>query len=262
MIMDEDRINTLTITTPEGIDFSLMLAGPVTRFLAWLVDVACIAAISTIAGTFFGLLGIISRDIAMAASIASYFVISIGYGIATEWFWRGQTIGKRIFALRVMDARGLRLQFSQVIIRNLLRFVDSLPLFYMVGGLACLFSTNAQRLGDLAGNTVVVWIPPISEPDLDQLMEDKYNSFDEYPHIEARLRQRVSVKEAGIILEALMRRDCLDPVKRVELFKDIARYFKKVVEFPQNVTDGISDEQYIRNLADVLFREKIKVRDL
>ena len=30
----------------------------------------------------------------------------------------------------------LRLQFSQVVLRNLLRFVDALPFFYFVGGAA------------------------------------------------------------------------------------------------------------------------------
>ena len=40
--------------------------------------------------------------------------------------------------LRVMDVHGLRLQFHQVLMRNLLRFVDMLPGTYAVGGAACL----------------------------------------------------------------------------------------------------------------------------
>ena len=67
-----------------------------------------------------------------------YFVVWIGYGILFEWFWRGQTPGKRLFRLRVMDVNGLRLQFHQILMRNLLRAVDSLPACYLVGGLACL----------------------------------------------------------------------------------------------------------------------------
>ena len=31
-----------------------------------------------------------------------------GYGIVMEWFWRGQTIGKRLVRLRVMDGKGWR----------------------------------------------------------------------------------------------------------------------------------------------------------
>lgn len=254
--MNRSKANTLTIKTPEGIVFSLQLAGPVTRFMGWAIDLAAISVFSSMLNVILGIIGIISRDIVMAVGILTYFVISIGYGIVTEWYWQGQTLGKRLLKLRVMDEHGLRLQFSQIVIRNLLRFVDSLPVFYMVGGLACLISRRAQRLGDFAANTIVVWNPSVSKPDLDQLLEGKYNSFREYPHIEARLRQRVSPQEAGIALQAIMRRDELDPLARVELFHDIADHFKAVITFPQEATDGISDEQYVRNVVDALYRTK------
>jgi hypothetical protein len=152
-----------------------------------------------------------------------------------------------------MDVQGLRLRFSQVVIRNLLRFVDSLPAFYMVGGIACLISQRAQRLGDFAANTIVVWNPRISEPDLDQLLEGKYNSFHDYPHLEARLRQHVTPQQAGIALQAVLRRDELTPQARIELFRDLASHFKRIVAFPEEATEGISDEQYLRNVVDVLF---------
>ena len=252
--MNKEKTNTLTIRTPEGVVFSMLLSGPVTRFLAWVVDLASIAVISSIIGSVLGVFGILARDLATAASILAYFAVSIGYGIILEWTWRGQTLGKRLLGLRVMDEQGLRLQFSQIVIRNLLRFVDSLPSFYFVGGLVCLLSRRAQRLGDVAANTVVVWSPEILEPDLDQILSDKYNSFHDYPHLEARLRQAVSPQESGIALRALLRRDELDPLARVELFRDIAAHFKSIVEFPQEATDGIPDEQYVRNVVDILYR--------
>ena len=43
---------------------------------------------------------------AAAASVILYFAISIAYGIVLEWRWRGQTLGKRLFGLRVIDAPG------------------------------------------------------------------------------------------------------------------------------------------------------------
>ncbi len=254
--MIQSRTNTLTIRTPEGITFSFQLAGPITRFLSWSIDAASISVIASIMSSVFSLLGIISRDLAMAAAVLAYFLVAVGYGIVFEWYWQGQTIGKRLLRLRVMDIQGLRLRFSQVVIRNLLRFIDSIPAFYMVGGLACLISRRAQRLGDFAANTIVVWSSRISEPDLDQLFEDRYNSFHNYPHLEARLRQHVSPQEAAIALQAVMRRDELNSRARIELFRDIASYFKEIVAFPQEATDGISDEQYVRNVVDVLFRSK------
>ncbi|HMK50460.1 MAG TPA: RDD family protein, partial [Thermodesulfovibrionales bacterium] len=175
--MSIEKTNTFTILTPEGIRFSLLLAGPVTRFLAWSVDFAVISAATGMIGVFLGLLRIISSDLAGAVTAIAFFSISIGYGIATEWFWKGQTLGKRLLNLRVMDVQGLRLHFSQIMIRNLLRFVDGLPVLYLVGGLACLLSAKDQRLGDIAANTIVIRNPKISDPDLSQLLAGKYNSF-------------------------------------------------------------------------------------
>jgi len=248
------KTNTMSIRTPEGIHFSLTLASPVIRFLAWIVDILCIMAMANLAGALIGFMGIISWDIASALSILVYFIISIGYGIVLEYYWRGQTFGKRILKVRVMDEQGFNVKFSQIAIRNLLRFVDNLPLFYLVGGLAALISPKFQRLGDLAANTVVVRIPRISEPDMDQVLPDKYNSLKDHPHLIARLRQRVSPDEAGIALQALLRREQLDPQARVELYEEIASHFKKIAPFPAEATDGISDEQYIRNVVEALFR--------
>ena len=152
------------------------------------------------------LLQVISPNLAMAAGTLAYFGISIGYGIACEWGWRGQTIGKRVMRLRVLDAEGLRLQFNQVVTRNLLRAVDCLPFLYFIGGTICWFSPRCQRLGDIAANTIVVRHLRQREPDLDQIMAGKYNSLRQYPHLAARLRQRISPAEAALALQALVSR--------------------------------------------------------
>lgn len=253
--MNNERTSMMSIQTPEGIVFPLLLAGPVTRFLAVAVDAACVNIILMIASFIFLGFGFLSMDLLIAIYLLSYFLVSIGYPIAAEWFWRGQTVGKRLLRLRVMDSQGLRLQFNQIVIRNLLRFVDMLPLFYLMGGLSCLINRHCQRLGDIAANTIVVRSPEIQEPDLAQVMSGKYNSFREYPHLIARLRQRILPQEAGIALQALLRRDELDPPARVELFAEISSHMKQIVEFPQEAVEGLTDEQYVRNVVDLLFRK-------
>ncbi|MFH2047675.1 MAG: RDD family protein [Pseudomonadota bacterium] len=252
--MNEKKTNTLRIVTPEGVVFSLLLAGPVTRFLAWLIDLFCIMLIAKVATTVLSAFFIFSADLKTAAIMLSYFVISIGYSILLEWYLNGQTLGKRLFKLRVMDVNGLRLKPGQIIIRNLLRFVDALPALYMVGGLSVLISKHAQRLGDIAANTIVIRSYEPQKPDFAQIFSDKYNSFRNYPHIGARLRQNTSQVEADIGLQALLRREAMDPVARVELFTQIGYHFKTIAKFPQEATDGLSDEQYTRNAVDILFR--------
>lgn len=248
------RTGRLQIRTVEGVVFSQLLAGPVTRFLAWLVDLLCIGAAMTAFGWLTSLLGMLSWNVAGAISAIGYFAISIGYGIGCEWGWRGQTLGKKVLRLRVVDAEGMRLQFNQVVTRNLVRFVDSLPATYLVGGLVCWFSPKCQRLGDIAANTVVIRQPRVSEPDLDQLLAGKFNSLRQFPHLAARLRQNVSPAEAAVALQALIRRDEFDPADRVQLFADLADHFRAKVEFPPEATDGIADEQHLRNVVDVIYR--------
>jgi uncharacterized RDD family membrane protein YckC len=250
------RTSTLIIRTPEGIVFSQLLAGPVARFFAWFIDQLCIQAGMAVVGIVVALLGFISFNFAIALYVLAYFVISIGYGIFFEWTWRGQTVGKRLFRLRVMDAQGMRLQFNQIVVRNLLRFVDALPAFYFVGGVACWLNSKCQRLGDIAANTIVISSPRVAEPDLDQLFAGKYNSLRQFPHLAARLRQNVSPAEAEMTLQALLRRDEFDPNARVELFGELATYFRAKVEFPGDATDGVADEQYLRNVADVIYRTR------
>ena len=254
------KTSALLIRTPEGIVFSQLLAGPVTRFFAWFIDLFCIGVLASTLGTLLGLFGLISPNIALALSVLGYFFISIGYGIFFEWAWRGQTVGKKLFRLRVVDAAGMRLQFDQVVTRNLLRFVDMLPAFYFVGGVACWVNRKCQRLGDVAANTIVIRSPKIFEPDLDQLLTGKFNSLRQFPHLAARLRQRVSPGEAATALQALLRRDQFEPVARVELFSELAAYFRAKVDFPAEATEGVADEQYLRNVVDVIYRARTENR--
>jgi len=253
------RAQQLAIRTAEGITFNLTLAGPISRSLAWLIDAACIAAASKMLGGVLSLMGIISQDFSGAILMVLFFILNMGYAMAMEWRWQGQTVGKRLLGLRVTDMRGLRLHFSQIAIRNLLRAVDSLPLLYLVGGLAVLINRHAQRLGDIAANTVVVRESKLKLPDLDTFLEKvHYNSLRDYPHLVARLRQRITPEEAGLALQVLVRRNELSADARVNLFNDMATHFKKKVAFPPQATESLSSEQFIRNAVDVLFTTGVK----
>jgi len=246
---------TLQIQTPEGVIFSLTTAGVFSRFLAWSIDAMVVIAASTIIGTLTAFIAILSPDFAQALYVILYAVVSVGYGIFTEWRWRGQSWGKRIMRLRVIDASGLKLQLSQIIIRNLLRPVDLLPALYLLGGLFLYWGQRGQRLGDLAANTVVIAIPETKLLDLQQIEESKYNSFRDYPHLEARLRQCVKPAEAALALDAVLRRDEIWPEARVEVFRDLAAHFRTLVPFEDKVDETITDEQFVRNAVASIYRK-------
>jgi len=258
--MTGHRHNRLVITTPEGCRFSLLLAGPVSRFMAWLIDLVVVIAagigIWRLLGEVLAFLAALLGEFVLAMLLLLNFVLWFGYGIALEWLWNGRTVGKRVLGLRVVDEHGLRLTFSQVVLRNLLRLVDMLPMLYLVAGVSCMLSRRCQRLGDIAAGTVVIRSPRIGRPDLRDVLQGKFNSLRAHPHLEARLRNRVSPAEARVAAAALLRRDSLEPEARVSLFAELAEHFREVVRFPEAATDGLSDEQYVRNVVDSLYRAR------
>ncbi|MBZ0304388.1 MAG: RDD family protein [Anaerolineae bacterium] len=78
------------------------------------------------------------------------------YHLIFEWLWTGQTPGKRRTGIRVVQSNGLPLTPASTLIRNLIRLLDFLPLFYGVGLLVLFATRHTQRLGDLAAGTVVI----------------------------------------------------------------------------------------------------------
>lgn len=243
----------VTLRTPEGVAFALLPAGPIARFVAWAVDLAVVSMALMAAGTALTLFSVVSPDTGRAAGIISFFVVSLGYAMVCEWRYKGQTVGKRLLSIRVVDADGMKLQPGQIIIRNILRAIDSLPLCYMVGALSCIASRKSQRLGDIAAHTMVIREPKVQRPDLEQLKSDKYNSLKAYRLLAARLRQRTSQAEADIALQALVRRDSLDPLARIELFHEIADRFTEGLNLPEEASKGITDEQIVRDVVEILF---------
>jgi len=252
--MNDDRLNRFQIRTPEGVTFSLTLAGPVVRCLAWLIDAVLVFALGLGLSFVLALAGWVSPDLAEAVMVLMWFFLQIGYGVIFEWVWRGQTPGKRCVRLRVVDAEGLRLAVYQVVIRNLLRFVDFLPGLYLLGGVSVLLTRRLQRLGDLAANTVVIRRARVGVPDWSSIEAGKYNSLLAMPQLVARLRQQMDPEAAYLALRALLRRQELADEVRVVVFAEAAAYFRDLVPFPEELRETMSDEQWVRNVVEAVFR--------
>jgi uncharacterized RDD family membrane protein YckC len=254
--MNQRRTATLDISTPEGVTFSLPLAGPVTRSVAYFVDYAAMSVTWNVLSLLLFPLLFVSFDFGVGVMLLLQFIFIESARTLMELFWGGQTIGKKMLGLRVMDERALKLRPSQVVLRNLMRAVDALPGFYALGGMASFFSARAQRLGDLAAGTVVVRTVKTTPPDVAAVLAGKFNSFRDHPHLEARLRQKVTPEEAQLALHALVRRDELETDARVKLYSRLAAHFREKVVFPEDAVFSLSDEQYLRNVVDTVFRSR------
>jgi uncharacterized RDD family membrane protein YckC len=146
----EDR---LAIATPEGVEIELTLAGLGSRFIAGLLDFL-IRLLPLIA-----LLVVIDpTDEAIGAAIFALadFGMQFFYFVLFEVLGGGRTPGKRATGIRVVRTGGSPITFVRSMLRNIVRIVDSLPAFYLVGMLTIFITNNNQRLGDLAAGSLVV----------------------------------------------------------------------------------------------------------
>jgi uncharacterized RDD family membrane protein YckC len=91
-----------------------------------------------------------------APGLLIILALSLSYFFVFEAV-RGQTIGKRAMGLHVRAASGGRAGFNAISARTVLRLIDALPLFYLLGTLVALLGgSRRRRIGDWAGGTVVV----------------------------------------------------------------------------------------------------------
>jgi uncharacterized RDD family membrane protein YckC len=78
----------------------------------------------------------------------------MAYYIVPESLY-GASLGKMLLGLCVVRVDGRPLGLGSILSRNVLRFVDVLPGFYLLGGISTLATANSQRVGDRwAGTTV------------------------------------------------------------------------------------------------------------
>jgi uncharacterized RDD family membrane protein YckC len=153
-----DASDDLVISTPERVAFQYEIAGIGSRFLAQIIDSLIITviliAITIVAGALGGIFK--SGELALLVEVILGFILLAGYFLVSEAVWNGQTLGKRAARLRVVGDHGEPLTLGQATIRNLVRIVDFLPVFYGIGMLTLFINGRGKRLGDFAAGTLVV----------------------------------------------------------------------------------------------------------
>lgn len=149
----EDRV---TISTPEGVDLDVVVAGIGSRFMARLLDTLVQGGVIIALAIALGTTRAFSSGIGVALFALVVFGVVFLYDIVYEIVGNGATIGKRACGLRVVMTDGGPETATASVVRNVVRLVDFLPVLYGIGLVSMLATTHSQRLGDLAGGTYVV----------------------------------------------------------------------------------------------------------
>jgi len=153
----------LSIDTPELVTIEMPLAGVGSRFIALLIDgllwgagFLVLILLAIILLPSIRAASDLSEKWAVAIVIFIIFLLNWGYFTLFEAFWNGQTPGKRIAKIRVIQRSGRPIGIFESMARNFVRYIDYLPSFYVVGVITMFVTKQHQRLGDLAAGTLVV----------------------------------------------------------------------------------------------------------
>ncbi len=140
------------VETPEGIDLQVDIAGPVPRILAYAIDVGIRLTVLIITSIILGSTGLFGTGILLILS----FLLEWFYPVLFELYRQGQTPGKQLLGLAVVNDDLTPVSLSRSLTRNLLRSADFLPFAYLGGIASMSISRHFQRLGDIAAGTLVV----------------------------------------------------------------------------------------------------------
>jgi len=231
----EDR---RTIATPEGVQLALPLAGIATRFMALMLDLLIgfgVAMILLMAAA------VVANAIAAIVAASLLLVFYIGYHVLFEVAGGGRTVGKRAAGLRVVMDGGAPVGLRASLIRNLMRLIEGLPLFYMPAIVSALATRDNQRLGDLAAGTLVVREIKAPRPQFmhrpPPIPPERYASWDV---------TAIGDNESTAVRAFLERRGQLDPGARAALAAQLAGRLRPMVA---GVRPGLTDETFLEHLA-------------
>lgn len=157
------HMEQVNVKTPEHVSLQYKLAGLGSRSSAQILDTLIIALIY--AGLF--LITYLVEDILFSPFffLADYiigliiflvFFIYWAYFFLFELFMGGRTPGKKIMGIRVIQDNGQSASSLALLVRNLVRIIDFLPVYYFIGIIMLFLHSKHKRLGDIVGGTLVV----------------------------------------------------------------------------------------------------------
>lgn len=161
----------LTVSTATGLEMSLDVAGVGGRSYAFVIDwhIRVLAALLwLIVLTPVAAGGILAAERRIASSTLGGLPVYLGiipalliyalYHPVLEVAMRGHTPGKRIAGVRIVTRDGLTPSPAALLVRNVFRLIDMLPLFYALGLTVAAVTERHLRIGDVAAGTLLVYV--------------------------------------------------------------------------------------------------------
>lgn len=223
-----------------------------------MVDMLVLMAVTALLGALVAVGSYWVGNYAFAVYGVLSFLLFLGYWIFFELRWQGRSPGKRLLGLRVVGERGLPLDFSQVLLRNLLRPVDTLPGAAGLAALCCALQCHHRRLGDLVAGTLVIRERRPRRPGaiLSKEVRAQVQAASTLSLFPSQLMSRLSPAEVEFILDLCSRRDSLLNSVRLQLFSAVATELRD--RFAVGRSDSLSAETLVLLICSQLIESEEK----
>ncbi len=250
---------SITVGTPFNIDLEFKTAVFGKRLLAWFIDIVIICVYYVLVLLFiFPMFGL-GEGISTAAMLFMVVLPVLLYQLLFELMMNGQTLGKKVAGIKVIDTEGREPTWGQYITRWILcignLFIFIIPYFilqnfgvllifmivYLPDFLSVVISAKGQRLGDFAAGTVVIdsnYRANISETIYLEIDKDAYQPL--FPQV-----MRLSDRDINGIRNLLTLKTGTKETDHYII--DVAQKIKKVL--------GIESDLYPLDFLEQLLRD-------
>jgi uncharacterized RDD family membrane protein YckC len=245
--------NRVKILTPESVELDLLLAGIGSRAFALMVDYTLLFLAfvgywfiwSLFAGQVLEYLENTGENyssaptwLAAIALLVTFFMFA-GYFIWFEVRWQGQTPGKRMAKIRVIQDDGRPVRLAQAVLRSLLRPIDD---FLFIGTFLIFFGKREKRIGDwVAGTLVVQEERPQSQAQI-AVSEAAQQLATDLPQLTDLTL--LLPDDFAVIREYLQRRPFMDTQAKSDLSLKLARQARSIVHL-ETIPEGLTSDQFL-----------------
>ncbi len=233
-------MSKIDITTTQNVTIEYELAPLSERIFAYMIDAVVMFGIILLLWSIF-----IPSTGYFYQSAVFYLVllpVFLFYSLASEVFMNGQSLGKKIFGIKVVKLNGEEASLNDYIIRWTFRMVD---IYFSFGTLASLLigsSSKHQRLGDILANTAIIKVKSSFHLRLNDIL--KINSLENYEVTYPSVRQ-FSEKDMLLIKTTISRFQRFPNVAHKETLNNLVKNVSEKMQIKEKPKDKV---QFLKTL--------------
>lgn len=197
--------DSISIDTTQNVSLHFAKATLGDRIIAYIIDllIKIVYYVIIVLGCIllFGKDALNENDISnwVILFLVVFYVPVFLYDLLFEALMDGQTPGKKIMKIKVVNLEGNSLSLGAIFLRWLFRIIDFMPLAYwLIGTISIAVTKKSQRIGDILAQTTVIKVKNLVElrDTVFQMLQADYKA--EFPSV-----TRLSSRDIEIIKQVL-----------------------------------------------------------